>query len=158
MSSIKKDDSNKIKQYFLILYQGLRPQTYYWEFVNTLRKVLILLTLTALILFDPFYRILIAVIILVATIRLQMYLQPYKTEKNNKIELMAVTVGCKTLLSGVIFTQNNDQLLIFNTLLLSIIIILNMVFLMKFFYLFTECMSDKYKLFARLLILLDIIA
>ena len=117
MSSIKKDDSNKIKQYFLILYQGLRPQTYYWEFVNTLRKVLILLTLTALILFDPFYRILIAVIILVATIRLQVYLKPYKVEKNNKIELMAISVGCITLFSGVIFTQDNNHLSIFNTLL-----------------------------------------
>ena len=118
MSSIKKDDNNKIKQYFLILYQGLRPQAYYWEFVNTLRKVLILLILTALILFDPFYRILIAVIILVVTIRLQIYLKPFKVEKNNKIELMAVSVGCITLFSGVIFTQNDDHLPMFNILLL----------------------------------------
>jgi len=32
----------KIKKYFLVLYQGLKPDKFYWEFFNTLRKFVIL--------------------------------------------------------------------------------------------------------------------
>lgn len=41
----KEAKSNKKRQYFLILYQGLTPQCFYWEFVNILRKALILASL-----------------------------------------------------------------------------------------------------------------
>jgi hypothetical protein len=43
--NIKKDESNEIKKYLLILYQGLKRDKFYWEFVNTLRKVLLLFIL-----------------------------------------------------------------------------------------------------------------
>jgi len=33
----------KVKKYFLILYQGLKPEKFYWEFFNTFRKFLVLL-------------------------------------------------------------------------------------------------------------------
>jgi hypothetical protein len=36
-------DDWKIKKYFLILYQGLKPKIFYWEFFNTFRKFTILL-------------------------------------------------------------------------------------------------------------------
>ena len=39
----KATDDNKVKQYFLILYQGLRPEAFNWEFVNTVRKSLLLM-------------------------------------------------------------------------------------------------------------------
>jgi len=42
--NIKKEENNAVKSYFLILYQGLNPERFYWEFVNTLRKVMILIT------------------------------------------------------------------------------------------------------------------
>ena len=35
-------DDWRVKKYFLVIYQGLRKDTYYWEFVNTFRKFLIL--------------------------------------------------------------------------------------------------------------------
>ena len=38
-----KNEDNKVKQYFLILYQGLKPRAYYWEFVNIFRKVWVLI-------------------------------------------------------------------------------------------------------------------
>lgn len=37
-----KLDDWSIKKYFLIVYQGLKPTCYYWEFVNTFRKFIIL--------------------------------------------------------------------------------------------------------------------
>ena len=37
-----KLDDWSVKKYFLIIYQGLKPEVYYWEFVNTFRKFAIL--------------------------------------------------------------------------------------------------------------------
>ena len=34
-------ESLTMKKYFLLLYQGLRPEVFYWEIVNTLRKFMI---------------------------------------------------------------------------------------------------------------------
>jgi hypothetical protein len=51
----------KIKKYFLILYQGLKPKAFYWEFFNTFRKVLILLFSVLLNSFSPSYRIVIVI-------------------------------------------------------------------------------------------------
>jgi hypothetical protein len=50
-----------VKKYFLILYQGLRKETFYWEFVNTSRKILILVLNVFLYSYSPYYRILIAI-------------------------------------------------------------------------------------------------
>ena len=38
----KKVDEPAFKKYYQILYQGLKPTRFYWEFVNTFRKVFIL--------------------------------------------------------------------------------------------------------------------
>ena len=38
----KKLETVFIKKYLLLLYQGLRPNAFYWEFVNTFRKFIVL--------------------------------------------------------------------------------------------------------------------
>ena len=151
MKNIKKEDDNKIKQYFLILYQGYKHEVFYWEFLNSLRKVLILLTLTVLISYNPFYKILVSVLILTISIRIQIRLQPYRDDKNNEIELLAINTGAFTLFSGIIFSDDNNDIGWVNLLLFAAVIIANVVFLFKWIYLFFECMSDKYKIFAKLL-------
>lgn len=54
-------EEGKVKKYFLILYQGLKPKAYYWEFVNTFRKFLILILNVTLSNESDYYRILSAV-------------------------------------------------------------------------------------------------
>ena len=39
------EKGKRIFEYFLILQQGLKPDKFYWEFVNILRKILILFSL-----------------------------------------------------------------------------------------------------------------
>ena len=39
----KNLNSDHVKRNYLLLYQGLKPSVYYWEFVNLLRKILIVL-------------------------------------------------------------------------------------------------------------------
>ena len=58
----RKDlDNPAVKKYFLMLYQGLRKETFYWELVNTLRKFLIVGFNVFLSTYSPNYRILGAV-------------------------------------------------------------------------------------------------
>ena len=67
----KSIEHTKFKKNFLILYQGLKPNRYYWEFINALRKVIILI-INVLIPSDMWtYRIMIAVIFLLMFLRVQ---------------------------------------------------------------------------------------
>ena len=143
--NMKKGEDNKIAQYMLILYQGLKFNRYYWEFVNTLRKVLILMSFSILITFNPVYRIMIAVIILIVTFRVQVRLNPYKQNEYSNIEILALLAGSLTLLSGVVFTSEDNQNTILNILILIAVIASNIIFIFKWLYYLILCLSEQYK-------------
>ena len=102
----------------LILYQGLKPNRYYWEFVNTLRKVLILMSFALLVIVSLAYKILISLMILLFTFRIQVRLKPYKNDNYNNIEILAIFAGSITLFSGLIFINDEGNQTILNTLVL----------------------------------------
>jgi uncharacterized membrane protein len=127
--NIKKVHDNKVKQYLLILYQGLKRDKFYWEFVNTLRKIFLLFVL----MLSDTLKILLSSSLLYLTIRLQIYLKPYKDEENNKIEILALTAGLTTLLSSIIFISE-DSVSFINFGILIMIIIVNMKFILEWTY------------------------
>jgi len=51
-------EDTQMKKYLLILYQGLRPQAFYWEIVNTFRKFMILTFNVFLSTYSANYRVL----------------------------------------------------------------------------------------------------
>ena len=155
--NIKKDESNKVKQYMLILYQGLKPEKYYWEFFNSLRKVLILMSFSLLITYRPSYGIMIAIVMLLLTFRVQIRLNPYKKNEYNNIEILALLTGSLTILSGLIFTSDENQIAILNMLILIIVIVFNVSFILKWLYLLILCLSEQYKIFQYILIVFDIL-
>ena len=157
-TNIRKDESNKIKQYMLILYQGLKQNRYYWEFVNSLRKVLILMSFSLFIAFAPFYRLMSAIIVLWITLRIQIYLNPYKDDKNNDIEILAILAGTLTLYSGLVFTSEDGQNSLVNAFILVFVMLYNLVFIIKWTYLFILCMSERYWIFQQILLLIKILA
>ena len=157
-TNIRKDESNKIKQYMLILYQGLKQNRYYWEFVNSLRKVLILMSFSLFIAFAPFYRLMSAIIVLWITLRIQIYLNPYKDDKNNDIEILAILAGTLTLYSGLVFTSEDEQNSLVNAFILVFVMLYNLVFIIKWTYLFILCMSERYWIFQQILLLIKILA
>ena len=99
--NIKKQSDNKIKQYFLILYQGLKRDKFYWEFINTIRKILILLVFPL----ATTMKMLVSIMILVLLTRLQLKLQPYVDTENNQIEILATNAGIITIFSGLLYSQ-----------------------------------------------------
>jgi hypothetical protein len=142
VKNIKKEDGNKAKQYLLILYQGLKLDKFYWEFVNTLRKVLLLLIL----MLSDTLKVLFSATLLYLTIRLQLYLKPYKEEGNNKIEILALTAGLVTLLSSIVFISEKSVGFI-DICLLIFIILINLKFILEWLYRLFQCVSEKSKLF-----------
>jgi hypothetical protein len=127
--NIKKEQSNKVNQYLLILYQGLKKDKFYWEFVNTLRKVLLL----SFLMLSLSLKILLSSVLLYSTIRLQIHLKPYKDEKNNKIEIYALIAGLITLLSSFIFASE-DSVEIIDLFILIMIFFINAKFLLEWTY------------------------
>lgn len=87
----------KVQRYLLMMYQGLKDKVFYWELINTMRKVIMIGINAFLSTLPLIYSASSAVIVLVGLMRLQLKLQPYKKELNNKLEMEAMTAGAATL-------------------------------------------------------------
>ena len=72
------------QMYFIVLYQGLKDDKFYWEIVNTGRKVLIVSINVFLSSYPLFYKGAVAIILLIVFIRIQIRLRPFKMEGNNE--------------------------------------------------------------------------
>ena len=118
-----------MNKYFLILYQGLKPKTYYWEFVNTARKVILVIVL----MLPDLLKVLLSTVIIFTTIRVQIYLKPYRDEDHNKLELLAMVSGLVTVMSSLIFTEENNVSFIEIAIVLLIIAI-NAIFMIEWIY------------------------
>lgn len=98
-----------IKKYFLLLYQGLKPKAFYWEFINTIRKIIMPAFNVFLAAIAGFYRAMIAIMVLVLLFRLQHKIQPYKLQENNLLEMLAIITGMITLFGGILFLDDSED-------------------------------------------------
>jgi hypothetical protein len=107
-------DSEKTQKYFLMLYQGLKLDRYYWEFINTIRKVLLLCVTIFLSTASINLRALISTIIMITMLRLQKYLSPYKLEQNNILEFNEMTTGAFTIFATMVFAEETQEVAAIN--------------------------------------------
>jgi len=133
-----------MNKYFLILYQGLRSKTYYWEFVNTARKVMLVIVL----MLPDLLKVLLSTVIIFTTIRVQIYLRPYRDEDHNKLELLAMVSGLVTVMSSLTFTQENKVNFI-EIFIVFMIIAINVIFLLEWVYKMAHGMEDKRQIFKK---------
>ncbi|CAI2369222.1 unnamed protein product [Moneuplotes crassus] len=140
-------DRPEQQKYLLILYQGLRQDAFYWEFVNTFRKFVILLFNVFLSIYDPYYRILGAIISLIILIRIQERLKPYKNQSNNRIEVIAVFAAVVTLYCTLVFVTDQARLnsVYYGSLILLFIV--NIFFLVHWSYLVLCYLNYKHPYF-----------
>jgi hypothetical protein len=139
--NIHKDANNPINQYLLILYQGLKQNRFYWEFINTSRKVLILMSFAL----GLYVRILASATILIISIRLQIWLKPYKKEQYNELEIWAVSAGIVTLLAGLSF-EIEGSVSYLNAISLVFIFLTNLYFFVKWGRAAFTLFKEQYKL------------
>ncbi|CAI2367919.1 unnamed protein product [Moneuplotes crassus] len=140
--NFKKQEDNKFKQYFLILYQGLKKDKFYWEFVNTARKILILMIFPL----PTEMKMLIAILLLAVLARIQITLQPYKNTENNKIEILATSAGIITIFSGLLYSQP-DEMKVLNTVSLIFCCFINIYFILCWFLLLSQSFQNSSQLF-----------
>jgi hypothetical protein len=138
--NIKKGDSNKVNQYLLILYQGLKHDKFYWEFVNTIRKTIFL----ALLILRDTPKIFFGIVFLVLTARLQSWLTPFKDEENNRIEIHGLTASMIILTSALVF-QEEHSMSVFNTIAVIVILGFNISFIIEWLYKLCTANSERYK-------------
>ena len=138
--NIKKSNDNNIKRYFLILYQGLKHDKYYWEFMNTGRKVLILILFPLSI----SIKLLGSMIVLVASTRLQIRLQPFREVDNNELEILGTTAGVLTLGSGLLYS-NPKNVSFIRIFIVVFTFAINCIFILKWLCLLTKTYKNKNK-------------
>jgi hypothetical protein len=145
-----------IQRYFLLLYQGLRPKVFYWEIINTLRKVLIVAVNVLMSTLPLTYSGITAVLILIFFIRLQLRLHPYKLEINNTLEIEAVVTGGSTLFWGIMFSSDDDNLAVLILLVLIVLITINVKFIAHWTFYMVYTLAFKYKLMHSFFMILGV--
>ena len=132
-------EEDNVKNYYLILYQGLRHKVFYWEFINTIRKVMIISLNTILSVLSLEYRVLLGIILLFLISRIQLMMSPYKLKENNDIEVMSIIAGMLVLYCGIIFEEGQTyDYPKFDSVAMFILIIYNVMFLAHWVYFFLE--------------------
>jgi len=127
--NIKKGLENSVNKYFLILYQGLKIKAFYWEFVNTLRKVLLVIILMA----PGEMKIVLSVFVIISSARIQIFIQPYTVPENNKVELYAISAGLVTLMSSLVFSRD-ESIGYLDLFIMIVVFILNSIFILEWSY------------------------
>ena len=138
-------NDESVKRYYLIIYQGLRNETFYWEFINIIRKITMYIWNVLLSTYNGFYRASISILVLVILLRLQIRIKPYKFEQNNLIEMLAINAGMITLFGGIIFVDQTDASIEFIQLFaLVFILLINIYFILKWFLLYIYSYNTKH--------------
>ena len=137
-------EEDHVKNYYLILYQGLRHEVFYWEFINTIRKVMIISLNTILSVLSLEYRVLLGITMLFAVARIQLIMSPYKLKENNDIEVMSIIAGLLILYCGIIFEEGQDyDYPLFDFIAVLILVVFNSIFLTQWLYYFLESINFK---------------
>ena len=137
-------EEDHVKNYYLILYQGLRNKVFYWEFINTIRKVMIIGLNTILSVLSLEYRVLFGILLLFAVARIQLIMNPYKLKENNDIEVMSIITGMLILYCGIIFEEGQDyNYPLFDFIAVIILVVFNSIFLTQWMYYFLESINFK---------------
>ena len=136
-----------VQRYLLMLYQGLKDKVFYWELVNTTRKILMIAINALLSTLPLIYSAASAVLVLVGLMRVQLRLQPYKQELNNKLEMEAMTTGTATLFWGVLFVSDSQSFSAITTLILIVIIVMNWRFILLWVLCMIHTVIDKHEIF-----------
>lgn len=134
----RKLNEQYVINYIILLYQGLDYNWYYWEFVNTTRKAVLLAIYVFLANHLKVYKALFGVLVLFLVSMIQGRLNPYKVMLVNRLQYREMVATTLTLYSGVIYLQEEDTnqsgIIIFQISFFIIVIIANVRFVMLWIY------------------------
>ena len=139
------------------MYQGLKKNRIYWEFVNVLRKVFILL-INAFIPSDMwFMRILVAITFMIVFLRAQGYLRPYKKDLHTELEQREIYSAIITLYCGLYFNSGSLSAIADGAVLLFLSLV-NYMFFTKLLFCFMRIPNVKYVWYYKIVRVVRILA
>ena len=150
----KNLNESRIQRYLLLLYQGLKEKWFYWELVNTLRKILMVAINVFLSTMPLIFSATTAVLVLVALIRIQIRLKPYKNELNNELEIDSMVTGTATLFWGVLFISDDNKFAAIVLAILIVLILINVKFLFHWWFWMSYTFIGKYKICHSIFVIL----
>eukprot|EP00347_Sterkiella_histriomuscorum_P004896 403358673 len=128
------------------VYQGLKQQYFYWEFVNILRKVFLVSVNVFLNLYSGIFKALLSLAVLICFQRVQQRLQPYNNPVINILEQREYTTSIVTFFGALFFVSKEIsdiiQLFAFIGILAA-----NIWFILLWGYCFTNTLNFKFTQF-----------
>ena len=124
-----------IQRYFIVLYQGLKDNRFYWEFVNTYRKVMIVSINVFLSNYPLFYKGVSAMILILVLVRVQLALDPYKLRVNSECEYWSYASSLVTLFGGILYVTDIQRVSFIDIFVFIVIILINSYFILLWVYL-----------------------
>ena len=125
----KKLNNPEVLRHYLLLYQGVRHEKYYWELVNTFRKILLLILHVFISDKLRIIKALMGSSILFITSIVQAREKPYKIKIITSLEHREMISSMLTLYGGLIFVQEDNELLFLHIVTFALIVALNARFL-----------------------------
>ncbi|CDW79044.1 UNKNOWN [Stylonychia lemnae] len=128
---------------FSSLSKGLKPEYYYWEFINMFRKLF--LVATNVFFYDqiPLFKAMLTLIILFFVYRLQIRYKPYKLESINRLEELEIITTIVAFYGGIYFVNSeiSDNV---KYVTVGFIIIFNIWFLINWLYCILKCLNFRW--------------
>eukprot|EP00347_Sterkiella_histriomuscorum_P000456 403375796 len=97
------------KNKFKTLCSGLKPEFYYWEFVNILRKIFLVFLNVFLQTEISIFKAMLSLLVLGIIYRLQVRLQPYEQKKINELEKLEMKTNLITFYGSLFFVNDEIQ-------------------------------------------------
>ena len=138
----RKDlDNSKTVPYYGFFYKGLKPRFYYWEIVESITKLLFILS--EKFIYNQLNLQLIVVVLLVSTkASFIQYFKPYRREQHNTVAIAASYAAYMSLFFGLFFTEDQSEGIRYALILL--VLIPNVVFLLYWCWEFWLAMREKF--------------
>jgi hypothetical protein len=134
-------ETPEVKRYFIVIYQGLKNHTFYWEFVNVFRKILLLSFNVFLSQYSNVYKGGVAVITVIIIYRIHIRIKPYVLDCNNDAELLSIVASGITLAGGLVFSSE-DTIALLDLFIFIIILYLNFKFVLLWTYLMSRSFEN----------------
>eukprot|EP00347_Sterkiella_histriomuscorum_P016984 403351103 len=110
------DQESMLKRYKMI-YQGFQRKYFFWEYINTFRKVMLIVINVFLSIYINVFKVLLSLMVLVFLQQFQKRILPFKSEMINLIEQREYMATCSLFMGSLFFylSQENSKAIQFPT-------------------------------------------
>lgn len=92
-----------VKMRYGFLFQGFKPEAYFWEIIIMLRKLMIIMASVFFSTLSSELQVLLVILIIIVSLSLHLKYKPYQTATLNLMETLSLAVSSTTLYTGLFY-------------------------------------------------------